>query len=220
MRAALIAVFSLGLAGCQRQEVAPLLPAASASASARPPASTLRAPARAVIEQAIGVLKDCYIGQNDIDIYSAIDFDICPLDAGEVAALGARDDALATAAGAVDLVGLPATFVSISHMYRRWIDLTARTKDGRGTAAFYQSFAKVWNEWNPDAAVEVDPPSLVRSHFGVTEDRAGHFAFYMKNVHVPGARNYETFRKLGHALTWRRSANGAFIDGTGELSPP
>jgi hypothetical protein len=202
---------SLGLSGCRSRELAPSLPP-EPPATVRRPTSDLDAPARAVVEQALKVLDDCVVGQDEIALLDYDEWDSCLVTPGAAAELDGRTGALLEAAKAVELAGPPASFVAEATLYRDWVLLVQHTSDARGSAALYQRLATSWNQWHPETSVAVDPPSLVRSIFGVAHDRSGPFAYYLKNSHGTAQRDHDAFVARRAKLGWRRGANGPILE--------
>jgi hypothetical protein len=205
---------ALALSACETRELTSPTPTAPGSAPSASPKESVDAPARAAIEQSLTVLSACTILDEEIAMLDYLEADRCDkMDPQGVAELDRRVDTLVTAVGrAAPLDPAGASFVDEVKLYRAWIDLVSRTKDARGTAALYQKLARKWNEWKPDAKVEVDPPTVLMDYFGVDESRIEHMMFYLKNSRDSGRKRYEAFRAAGRALTWTRGPNGVYID--------
>jgi hypothetical protein len=201
---------SLGLSGCRSRELAPSLPP-EPPATVRRPTSDLDAPARAVVEQALKVLDDCVVGQDEIAQLEYDEWDSCLVTPGAAAELDRRAGALIEVAKAAAPAGPAASFVAEASYFRDWVLLVQRTGDSRGSAALYQRLATTWNQWHRETSVAVDPPSLVRSIFGVARDRSGPSVYYIKNSHGTAQRDHDAFVKRGVPLEWRRGPNGPIL---------
>lgn len=132
-------------------------------------------------------------------------FDWCEWKEGEVPpALAALDAALAKAKEVPALAaGRRGTVIEQLRLFRDWLDLAARSKQGRGTLALFQDLALAWNAYQPDKArlVAVDPPHVVAQYhekFGVR-----HVEYIMESY-----KGYERHKSYGLPLPWVRGVHG------------
>lgn len=99
--------------------------------------------------------------------------------------------------------GKRADVIAELRLFRDWLELSARSKQSRGTLALFQDVAAAWNGYQADKALHVatDPPHIVRQY---TED----FGVPHVNFISRSYGEFEARKKYGLPLPWRRSLHG------------